>query len=101
VGKTLVRYKAKPGQAARNEELVRRRYEGLHLSAPAGLRNATFVLEGGVNFAHVASGKTEDCRIPLSDVAAFRTFQEGIGDRCEEPSAGQREGGSYGFWAGV
>jgi hypothetical protein len=101
VSRTLVRYKVKPEQAACNEELVRRVYEELQRTTPAGLRYATFVLEDGVSFVHVASVETEDAHNPLSDVAAFRTFQEGIGDRCEEPSAGQREVGSYGFWAGV
>jgi hypothetical protein len=94
----MVRYKTKLGQGARNEERV---CEELHRTAPADLRYATFVLEGGVSFVHVASVETEDGHNPLSDVAAFRTFQEGIGDRCEEPPAGQREVGSYGFWAGV
>jgi hypothetical protein len=97
----MVRYKAKPGPAARNEELGRRVYEEPHRTAPAGLRYATFVLEGGVSFVHVASVETEDGCNPLSDVAAFRTFQVGIGDRCEEPPAGQREVGSHRFWAGV
>src|SRR6266513_367729 len=74
----MVRYKVKPEQAARNEELVRQVYEELHQTAPAGLRYATFVLEDGVSFAHVASIETADGRNPLTDVAAFRAFQEGI-----------------------
>jgi hypothetical protein len=33
-------------------------------------------------------------------VAAFRAFQEGIGERCDEPPAPMqvREVGSYRFW---
>jgi hypothetical protein len=100
VGQTMVRYKVKPDQVARNEELVRRVYEELHRTAPAGLHYATFVLEDGVSFVHVASNEAEDGRSPLQDVAAFRAFQEGIADRCDEPPApvGLREVGSYGFW---
>jgi hypothetical protein len=102
VRQTMVRYKVKPDQAARNEELVRRVYEELHQTAPAGIRYATFVLEDGVSFVHVASQETEDGRNRLTDVAAFRAFQEGIGERCDEPptAVALREVGSYGFWAG-
>ena len=40
--RVLVRYKVKPGQAARNEELVRAVYEELHRTKPEGMRYATF-----------------------------------------------------------
>jgi len=98
----MVRYKVKPEQAAHNEELVRLVYEELRRTAPEDLRYATFVLEDGVSFVHVASIETGDGRNPLADVAAFRAFQEGIGERCDEPPAavGLREVGSYGFWGG-
>ena len=38
---------------------------------------------------------------PLSEVAAFRAFQEGVNDRCDEPPVpvGLREVGSYRFWS--
>lgn len=95
----MVRYKVKPGEAARNEELVRRVYEELRQTAPAGLHYATFVLEDGVSFVHIASSDTADGRSPLQDVAAFRVFQENIGDRCDEPPVPVvlREVGSYGL----
>jgi hypothetical protein len=101
VRQMMVRYKVKPEQAARNEELVRAVYEELQKTAPAGLHYATFVMEDGVSFVHVASSvDTGNGRSPLLDVAAFRAFQEGIGERCEEPPVptGLREVGSYGFW---
>ncbi|MGI8857365.1 MAG: hypothetical protein ACR2JW_16600 [Thermomicrobiales bacterium] len=97
----MVRYKVKPEQAAHNEELVRRVYEELRETTPAGLHYATFVLEDGVSFVHIASSvETADGRSPLLNVAAFRAFQEGIVDRCDEPPTpvGVREIGSYGFW---
>jgi hypothetical protein len=97
----MVRYKVKPDQAARNEELVRQVYAELHQTAPTGIHYATFVLEDGVSFVHVASNEAEDGRNPLMEVAAFRAFQENIGERCDEPPApvGLREVGSYGFWS--
>ena len=102
VERTMVHYRLKPRQAERNEGLVRQVYEELHRTAPAGLRYATFALEDGVGFMHVALIETGDGRSPLADVVAFRAFREGIEARCEEPPAavGLREVGSYGFWAG-
>ena len=93
----IVRYKIKPDQAARNEELVRAVYDELDRTKPAGLRYATFQLDDGVSFVHLASNDTEDGRSPLSEVQAFRRFQENIDDRCEEAPAVTelREIGSY------
>ena len=82
--RVMVRYKVKPDQAARNQELVRAVYEELHRTNPAGLRYATFQLDDGVTFVHVASTETEDGTNPLSAVEAFKRFQEDIDDRCEE-----------------
>ncbi|HEY7032538.1 MAG TPA: hypothetical protein VH482_14450 [Thermomicrobiales bacterium] len=98
----MVRYKVKPDQAARNEELVKRVYEELHESAPTGIHYATFVLEDGVSFVHVAFNESEDGQNPLMEVAAFRAFQENVDERCDEPpvATGWREVGSYGFWSG-
>ena len=95
--RVMVRYRVKPDRAAENEELVRAVYEELHRTKPAGLRYATFRLEDGVSFVHVASTETEDGHNPLSDVAAFARFQEGVRERCDEaPVAAElREIGSY------
>jgi hypothetical protein len=98
----MVRYKVKADQAARNEELVKQVYEELHQTAPTGFHYATFVLEDGVSFVHVASSEGERGSNPLMEVAAFRAFRENLEERCEEPPdrAGVREVGSYGFWSG-
>jgi hypothetical protein len=80
----LVRYKVKPEHAATNEELVRAVYDELHRTKPAGIRYATFRLDDGVSFLHLASTETVDGRNPLSELAAFRQFQANIGDRCAE-----------------
>jgi hypothetical protein len=79
----MVRYKVKPDRAAENEELVRAVYDELHRTEPAGLRYATFKLEDGVSFIHLAA--TEDGHNPLPDVQAFKRFQESIAERCDEP----------------
>ena len=96
----MVRYKVKPDRAQENEELVRAVYDELRRTAPVGLRYATFQLEDGVSFVHVA--QTEDGQNPLTEVAAFREFQKEVGERCEEPPvvAELREVGSYRFFDG-
>lgn len=96
----MVRYKVKPERAQENEELVRAVYDELQRTAPAGLRYATFQLEDGVSFVHIA--QTEDGQNPLTEVAAFREFQKEVGERCEEPPvvAELREIGSYRFFGG-
>jgi hypothetical protein len=91
----MVRYKVKPERAAENEALVRAVYDELHRTAPAGLTYATFVLEDGVSFVHMATHDADDN--PLAQVEAFRRFQEHIRDRCEEPPVVSRlrEVGSF------
>ncbi len=95
----IVRYKVKPERAAENEQLVRDVYAELHQTKPAGFRYATFQLDDGVSFVHVATHDAEDGPSPLSEVQAFKRFQENIDDRCDErPVASSvREIGSYRF----
>jgi len=80
--RVMVRYKVKPDQAGINEELVRAVYDELHRSAPGGLRYATFQLDDGVSFVHLA--ETEDGQNPLAEVKAFQEFQKDIRERCDE-----------------
>jgi hypothetical protein len=95
--RVLVRYKVKPDRATENEELVRAVYDELQRTAPAGLRYATFLLDDGVSFVHLASIETEDGRSPLSDVEAFKQFQANIAERCDEAPVATtlREIGSF------
>jgi hypothetical protein len=81
----MVRYKVKPDRVAENERLVRAVYDELHRTEPAGLRYATFRMADGVSFVHLSTTETEDGRNPLTEVEAFARFQEGIGERCDEP----------------
>ena len=81
--RVMVRYKVKPEQVARNEELVRAVYEELHRVEPGGLRYATFKLPDGVTFIHLADTDGEDN--PLTRLGAFKAFQDGVRERCDEP----------------
>src|ERR1019366_6205331 len=78
----VVRYKTKPESADENERLVRQVFAELAQEGPEGLRYASFRLEGGGRFVHIAVVEGEDN--PLSASAAFGQFQSGIRDRCVE-----------------
>jgi L-rhamnose mutarotase len=80
----MVRYKVKPERVEENERLVRAVYEELKDADPERFHYATFRLDDGVTFVHLAITDTEDGRSPLSDLEAFQRFQEEIEDRCEE-----------------
>jgi L-rhamnose mutarotase len=98
----LVRYKIKPEHAAENERLVRAVYDELQRTEPGGFHYATFQLDDGVTFVHLASTDSDDGQNPLSELEAFRQFQENISDRCDEaPVVIQlREIGSYHLFGG-
>ena len=79
----MVRYKVKPDRAVENEELVRAVYDELRRTEPSGLRYATFQLDDGVSFIHIAL-ETAEGHSPLPHVKAFKEFQKNIGERCDE-----------------
>jgi hypothetical protein len=81
----IVRYKVKPERAAENEQLVRDVYAELHQTKPAGFHYATFQLDDGVSFVHVAIEHDVDHPGSLQDVPAFQAFLSDISNRCEVP----------------
>ena len=98
----MVRYKVKPDQADTNTKLVEAVYDELHRSRPAGFRYATFRLDDGLTFVHLAITETDDGSNPLSGIQAFGRFQEGIAERCDEPPAATEvhEVGSFRLFGG-
>jgi hypothetical protein len=93
----VIRYTTKPESADENERLIREVFAELAAERPAGLRYASYRLDDGVSFLHVAmlDGETN----PLSQSAAFAKFQAGIADRCAQgPVASDAtQVGSYGM----
>jgi hypothetical protein len=81
VKRVLVRYRVKPDRAAENEQLVSAVYDELAQLQPQNFHYATFKLDDGVSFAHIAVHAEDN---PLAMVSAFQRFQEGIRDRCHE-----------------
>jgi hypothetical protein len=84
VKRVMVRYRVKPERVSENVELVRAVYDELHETRPEGLRYATFKLDDGVSFVHLAE-HDEDGPNQLTPLASFERFQEGIAERCDDP----------------
>lgn len=93
----VVRYRTRPESADENARLVQQVYAELAALAPAGFRYATYRLDDGVTFVHVA--RHEAGANPLPGLPAFAEFQRELGGRCEEPpaAAGADLVGSYGW----
>jgi hypothetical protein len=98
--RVMVRYKVKADRAAENENYIARVFEQLERDKPPGLRYATFKLDDGVSFVHIASLEAATDGNPLRELSAFKAFTAEIRDRCEEPPAtvNLSEVGSYGFF---
>ena len=83
----LVRYKTAPAHAAANEALVHAVFDELRARTPEGIRYATYRLEDGVSFVHLAtlasaSASAEDN--PLTSLPSFKAFQAELKSRCVE-----------------
>ena len=81
--RVMVRYKVKPEQVARNEELVRAVYEELHRVEPAraALRDVQAARRRHVR----PPGRPDGEGSPLTGLDAFKAFQAGLRERCDEP----------------
>ena len=97
--KVIVRYKVLADRGNENIDFVKAVFAELNAARPENLRYATYVADDGVSFTHIASIETEDGSNPLAATEAFKAFQAGIRDRCENPPASTPVTlvGSYGF----
>ena len=86
---TIVRYQVTPESVADNERLVRAVYAELTALAPVGFRYATFRLDDGVSFMHVAVTAGE-ADAPLPKLDAFRAFLADLRERCDVPPQAAR-----------
>jgi hypothetical protein len=96
----VVRYRVKPGRAAENAELVAAVCAEMHALAPEGFRYATFVLEDGLSFVHIAISSGGEISPVLRRLPAFVRFRDTLEERCDEPPVATRMTapvGSYGF----
>ena len=81
----MVRYKVKADRAAENERDIAAVFAQLERERPAGLHYATFKLDDGVSFVHLAATDRADGSNPLTALAAFGEFTAHLRERCEEP----------------
>lgn len=93
----MVTYTVKPERVAQNEELVRAVYAGLREIGDPGIHYATFKLQDGKTFVHLALLDSEEKQAVLAGSPAFKAFQAELKDRCEVPPKPQTltEVGSY------
>ncbi len=80
----MVRYKLHADRVEENTRLVETVFEALARNAPPGLTYATYKLDDGVSFMHVAT-VTDASSNPLTALAEFNAFTAGVKDRCEVP----------------
>ncbi len=81
----MVRYRVKREHVADNERAVREVFAALERERPEGLRYASYKLDDGVTFVHVARVDGERGPNPLLALAAFTEFTRALRDRCDEP----------------
>ncbi len=81
----MVRYKIKPDRVIENRQYIEQVFEALGKTQPAGLKYASFCMEDGVSFVHIASVQQADGDHPLTKTAAFQAFVADIQARCDEP----------------
>ena len=79
---SVIRYRTRPDAADENVRLVEAVYAALAEARPAGLEYATYRLDDGVSFVHIAS--LPDNENPLGALPAFAEFQREIVERCVE-----------------
>ncbi|HWU90250.1 MAG TPA: hypothetical protein VN253_23460 [Kofleriaceae bacterium] len=101
--RVMVSYKVKPDRAAENERYIHAVFAQLERDRPAGLRYASFKLDDGLRFVHIASLEVADGTNPLTALDAFKSFAAQIKDRCDEPpvTATLNVIGSYHFFSGA
>jgi len=78
----IVRYKTSSQEnAEKNATLVRAVFEQLKERAPKGIRYASYRMEDGITFVHVATTEASDA---LTSLPAFKEFQKDLKSRCAE-----------------
>ena len=85
---TLVRYTTKPERAAENEALSRAVFAELHRAPPEDVAYALF--RNGNEFIHVFVNLKEDDATVVTQLPAFKAFEDSIADRCDVPPKATR-----------
>lgn len=86
----IVQYRVKADKAQQNIDYIANVFAALNESKPDGVRYASFQLEDGVSFVHIASIETQDGSNPLASLDAFKAFTRDIAERCEQPPVAKK-----------
>lgn len=78
----MVRYTTRADQAEENARLIREVFESLRQTTPGGITYASYRLDDGVSFVHIASIDDPENN-PLQGLSAFKAFTAGVKDRCD------------------
>ena len=81
--RTLIRYKTRPDMADHNAKLIAAVFEELKAASPAGVRYLSLRLDDD-SFVHFVEAEPDSANA-LTGLAAFKAFQNGIRERCDEP----------------
>src|SRR5438045_8737619 len=80
----MVRYKVKADRAGENESYIGKVVAQHGREKTPGVHYATFKLDDGVTFVHVASIDVVDGVNPLTELSAVKAFAASVKDRCED-----------------
>lgn len=81
----MVRYRVKADRVDDNVRQIDAVFAELARTRPGGLAYASFKLDDGVSFVHLAAIDTADGANPLTELESFAAFTSAIRERCEEP----------------
>ena len=79
---SVIRYRTRPDAAEENVRLVEAVYAALAEARPRDFEYATYRLDDGATFVHVA--RLPDSENPLATLPAFAEFQRELAARCVE-----------------
>jgi hypothetical protein len=82
--RTLVRYRTRPDMAQENQRLIEKVFQELRAKSPQDVRYLALRLGDGT-FVHFSMVESDDGANPIPGLEAFRSFQNGITERCIEP----------------
>jgi hypothetical protein len=80
---TLVRYTAKPDQAAANEALARAVFTDLRAAAPNQVTYTLF--QNGLEFIHLFVNLQHDDSTALTELSSFKIYMQDLAARCDGP----------------
>jgi len=88
--KVMVTYKVKAERVRENEDLVKAVYDELRQNNDPDIHYATFKLDDGQTFVHIASFASPEKQSKLTDSKSFQAFRENLPVRCEVPPNPQK-----------